>query len=142
MPVVNGGRYFKTRECDESDTHSAVVVAGGSGLHATGGVAVAVGVAVAAVEVGVGVAVRVGVAVAVSGAPLPSPFIFTLTDFLLALLPIVSFADFLPSDDGVKTTDTSQLLSAAKVPTHVVDGTNSGFEELTELISIDAEFGL
>lgn len=112
-------------------------------------VAAGVGVVVADVELGVAVGVvvgkllvEVGVAVGGSGVPLPFPFMLTLTDFWLALLPIVSLADFLPSDDGVKTTDTSQLPSAAKDPTHIVDGTNSGSEELTELISIDIGFGL
>ena len=101
-------------------------------------VGVGVGVAVA-VAVGVAVMVSVGVATAV---PAPSPFMLTLSGLLLALLTMVSFADFLPSDDGAKTTDTSQSPSAARLATQLPEGTNSGFADATEVTSIAIEFGL
>ncbi len=73
--------------------------------------------------------------------PLPAPVILTMSD-LLALLTIVKVADFLPSDDEVKTIETSQLPSAARLPTQLPAGTNSEFEDAAELISIGVEFGL
>jgi hypothetical protein len=113
-------------------------------------VAVAVGVA-PPVDVAVGVAVCVVVIVAVAvevgvglgtGVPLPSPFILTWSAFLLAALTIVSLADFLPSDDGVKTIDTSQLPFGAKLPTQLLEGLNCGFCDPIELTSIAIGFGL
>ncbi len=83
-----------------------------------------------------GVAVAVGLAV-----PLPAPVMLMLSD-LPALLTIVSVADFLPSDDGVKTIDNWQLPSAARLPTQVPVGTNSEFDDAAELISTGVEFGL
>ncbi len=66
----------------------------------------------------------------------------TLSGLPLALLTIVNFADFLPSDDGVKTIDTTQSLPAARLPIQLADGTNSGFDDSIELILIGIEFGL
>src|SRR5208337_2746183 len=122
----------------------------GSTIAPATGVAVAVGVALtdalgALLAVAVGVAVGVAVAVAVglgTGVPMPSPVMLTLSDLLLAPLTIVSFADFLPSDDAVKTIDTAQLPSAARLPTQLPEGTNSGPCGSIELISIAIEFGL
>jgi hypothetical protein len=114
-------------------------------------VRVEVGVPPVAVAVGVGVAVLVAVALAVgvavavglgSGVPLPSPLILILSAFLLAPFAIVSFADFLPSDDAVKMIDTAQLPSAGKLPTQFTDGANSAFVDATELTSMAIEFGL
>ena len=66
----------------------------------------------------------------------------TLRGLLLALSTIVSSADFLPSDDGVKTIDTTQVLSAARLPIQLSDGTNSGFDDAIELILIAFGLGL
>jgi hypothetical protein len=77
-----------------------------------------------------------------TGAPLPAPVILTSSALLLALLAIISFADFSPSDDGVNTIDTTQVPFAARLPTQLADGTNSGFDDAIELMSIAIEFGL
>ena len=96
-------------------------------------------VVVVAVAVGVAVAVAVGVG---TGEPLPSPFRLTSTGSALALLAIISFPDFLPSDDGVKTIDTTHSPPAGRLPTQLSDGTNSGSDDSIELISTAVEFGL
>ena len=66
----------------------------------------------------------------------------TLIALALALLTIISFPDFLPSDVGVKTIDTTQLLPAARLPIQLADGTNSEFDDVIELTSMAIGFGL
>jgi hypothetical protein len=61
---------------------------------------------------------------------------------LLAASTIFSFADFLPSDDGVKTTDTAHCPMAGRLATQVSEGTKSAFDELIELTANAVELGL
>jgi hypothetical protein len=91
---------------------------------------------------GVGMAVGVAVGVGLpTGEPTPTPSMLMVKAFLLAPLLIVSFAVFLPSDDGLKMIDTSQSSSAARLPTQFWEGVNSISEDATELISTGTELG-